>query len=221
MEIVASTLAESYGMVMRSIIWNHRDVITEDNEKTWQAEPMHIIITNPGSTITRDYIHDNSPYGKQFYEQYASAIVYGYDNLSSEFEYDYHSRLFEYYDYDGIRETGRNTNQIKYVIDKINSQMTTRRAIAITWNPSEDTQKKDVPCLQLVQFFVENGKLSMYITFRSQDVLMAYPQNVYGLSVLLKYVCAQTGLEIGKYYHNISIPHLYNIRDKNYLKPWM
>ncbi|MFA5760329.1 MAG: thymidylate synthase [Dehalococcoidales bacterium] len=218
MEIVVNTLSESYASVMKFIIWNHCEVTTEDNEKTWQSDPILITITNPTSS---DYIHKNSPYGKQFYEQYASAIVYGYTESDSKFVYDYHSRLFEYYDYDGVKESSRWTNQIQYVIDKLNESRTTRRAIAITWNPSVDTTNKDVPCLQSTQFWILNDLLEMSIHIRSNDMLMGYPQNIYGFVELMKFVASKTGVKIGKVYYYVAIPHCYYIRDGNYLKPWM
>lgn len=217
MEIVVNTLAESYEAVIYDLLWKHIDVTTEDGEKTWQGSPMTIVVTNPCSS---DYIHKNSPYGKQFYEQYVSAIVYGYADSDSKFEYDYHSRLFDYSSWienDDVQWT----NQIQYIIDKLKDQKSTRRAIGITWDPVVDTTKKDVPCLQFVQFWNEKDRLNMLVLFRSEDMLMGYPQNVYGLTQLLSYVSHQIGVQVGKYYHMVTIPHLYNVRDKNYLDPWL
>lgn len=218
MYLSCTTLADSYEKAVYAIVWQHTIVKTENGENTWQHEPMLIEITNP---TAHDYIHKNSPYGTQFYEAYADVLVNGYKQGSDTFEYDYHSRLFEYYDYDGVKEESRHTNQIQYIIDKINDQEATRRAIGITWNPSEDTNKKDVPCLQNVQFWVSGNLLYMSVMFRSEDMLMGYPQNVYGLVALFKYMSEKTGYKIGKYYHYVTIPHLYNTRDGNYLKVWL
>ena len=209
MQLDCNTLSESYEKVINSIIWNHAVVKTEDKELTWQTEPMLIKISNPAIL---DYIHKNSPYGVRFYDAYAEAIVEGYAD-GNVFEYDYHSRLFEY------GETL--TNQIQYIVDKLNSEETTRRAIAITWDPYLDGKKKDVPCLQNVQFWISNDLLYMSAMFRSEDMLMAYPQNVYGLVSLMKHVSNRLDIKIGQYWHYVTIPHLYYVRDANYLNPWM
>ena len=215
MHLSCTTLADSYEKIMKEIIWNHAVVKTEDGEMTWQHGPMLIEITNPTSD---DYIHKNSPYGAQFYQEYANAIVNGYKN--SDFEYDYHSRLFEYYSHDGVKEESAWTNQIDYIIKKLTEEETTRRAIAITWDPLVDTTKKDVPCLQNLQFWILNDLLYMSVFFRSEDMLMAYSQNVYGITSLMKYVSEQVDVKIGRVYWIVTIPHCYNERDANWLQKW-
>lgn len=215
MRFECKTLSDSYEKIINHIIWNHVNVKTEDGEETWQSSPILVEITDP---LSGDYIHKNSPYGKQFYQEYANAIVNGYKN--QQFEYDYHSRLFDYCSFDGVKEYSTCTNQIQYIIDKLNESRTTRRAIAVTWDPLIDTEKKDVPCLQNVQCWTLNNELDASISFRSEDMLMGYPQNIYGLTMLLIYIADVVGVKLGKIYWYVTIPHLYQERDSNYLQKW-
>lgn len=221
MEFRCSTLSESYDKVMRHILWpqNHELVTTEDGEKTWQAtEPYHVIITNP---LSEDYIHKFSPYGKQFYDEYANAIIYG---TKSEFVYDYHSRLFKY----GIlvnrvhnERIVYNKDQIQYIADKLVKEPSSRRAVAITWQPGIDDYQKDVPCLQYIHCWITNGKLNAKFLLRSNDLLMALPQNEFGFARLMKYIADKLNIAVGVLYYTADIGHVYYERDANYLKPWL
>jgi len=49
----------------------------------------------------------------------------------------------------------------------------------VTWNPYVDEQLDDCPCLQLVQCLVREGRLSMKVVFRSNDMLSAAGANMF------------------------------------------
>ena len=100
-------------------------------------------------------------------------------------------------------------NQVDYIISKLRENPTTRRAIAITWSIPDDPIKRHVPCLQSVDFLYRAGKLHEVAYFRSQDVLQAWPANVYGLSRLLDYVAGKTGMVAGSVTTFSASAHIY------------
>lgn len=113
-------------------------------------------------------------------------------------------------------------DQIEAIIDHLNEERMTRRAVAITWYPWKDPVTQHVPCLQFLQFKVRKQKfgflhwllghkpkLDMYLLFRSEDVLGAVGSNMVGLAALQQFVANNTGCEVGKYEHIVTIPHFY------------
>ena len=73
----------------------------------------------------------------------------------------------------------------------------------MTWNPYVDEQLDDCPCLQLVQCLVRDGRLSMKVVFRSNDMLTAAGANMFALVHLQKYIADNLGLPLRPLY-----PHL-------------
>ncbi|MFA5408520.1 MAG: thymidylate synthase, partial [Bacilli bacterium] len=90
------------------------------------------------------------------------------------------------------------SSQIAYIIKKLNAEPTSRRAFAITYDPDLDMHEDSIPCLQLVNFLIRDGKLHLTTVFRSWDVKRAAPQNLYGLSKLMEYVTVQVGFPMGE-----------------------
>jgi len=242
MSIQVKTISESYEKVIRYFQWNLtntsiiRESKTEDGKDTWQSNPLYIEISDPCNS---DWIHKNSPYGKQFYKEYIDEIVNGKN--AGKFDYDYHSRLFSY-DVNtdvSVLETSipdndrckghitviqnilkqRSVNQIQYIIDKLKRTPTSRRAVAITWEPDIDKGVTNVPCLQYIQFWIQNNKLNMFVLFRSEDMAMGYPVNVVGLVSLMIYVSDNVGVQCGSYHHQVVIPHIY-LSDKVIFNKW-
>lgn len=227
--IEVESIEEAYAAAINNVISEeHRIVITENGESTWQSDPFTICITSP----YKNYLHENSPYGAQFYKEYAHDLVHGKE---SDFAYDYHTRLFHYpkhiYDeaisqfipdvvYSHILD--EYIDQIDYIIEKLKEEPTSRRAWAFTWVPAFDTVKEDVPCLQFVQCWIDNNKLNIMCAFRSNDILSAVPANMYGLYCLQKYIRTQIGgIRLGKIWWQVHVPHIYYIRDATELSKWM
>jgi thymidylate synthase len=175
---------------------------------TWETDPITMVINNP---MSGNRINNRLPFDVKFMEKYTEDIINGRHNSSSAFEYDYHERLFHYPD--GI-------DQIEYTIEKLKKEHTSRRAIAITLDPNIDENKEDIPCLQLVQFLIRDGYLTMTVVFRSNDMLLAAGANMYALTCLQDYVRTRIGypsLKNGTYTHVALVPHIYYKRDANYL----
>jgi len=119
-----------------------------------------------------------------------------------------------------VEEKGLHIDQIAYIIRKLAASPVSRRAIAITWNPYVDEQLDDCPCLQLVQCLVRDGRLSMKVIFRSNDMLSAAGANMFALVHLQKYIGEQLGLPCGYYTHISLVPHIYYKRDVNDIEPF-
>jgi thymidylate synthase len=138
----------------------------------------------------------------------------------ASFEYDYHGRLFDWGERLVADGKPVHIDQISYIVEKIKSSPSTRRAIAITWNPVIDQMLDNCPCLQLVQCVLRDRKLNMRVIFRSNDMLTAAGANMYALVQLQKSIADTLGASCGSYTHISLIPHIYYIRDINDIEPF-
>jgi dihydrofolate reductase/thymidylate synthase len=81
-------------------------------------------------------------------------------------------------------------DQIKYCLDLIKKEPTSRRIIMTTYNPSQAKKGVLYPCHGIVtQFYVRNNKLSLSTYQRSADVFLGLPWNIASYSLLLHIVC--------------------------------
>ena len=126
----------------------------------------------------------------------------------------------------GPRIFGEKTEQVQGVIDIINTDgPTTRRAVIDIYDPNLDSPKslkdvyglessKDIPCNNLIHFYCTPDKpdhLNMTLFQRSGDVCWGWGSiNLFEWSVLLEYICQETGLQMGDYNHFVTNLHVYS-----------
>lgn len=113
--------------------------------------------------------------------------------------YTYGQRLM---DHDGI-------DQIKSAIEKLKKEPFTRRAIAVTWDVGKDAYNENAPCLNLVNFIVQDDKLFMNAYFRSHDIYRGWPQNAFALRKLQKRVSDEAGIKLGSLTIFSASAHIY------------
>src|SRR5690606_39271094 len=79
-------------------------------------------------------------------------------------------------------------DQIKTSIQMISDDEITRRAVMSIWNPDFDLNHNglDLPCNDLVELIVRDGKLNMTIANRSNDLHWGLPTNVFQFSWILE-----------------------------------
>lgn len=193
----------------------------ENGQDTIEAPEVTLVCSTPmyGRRFippTKDPREKGLPFSRKYMDEYADQLIQGKQG-SSEFVYDYHGRLrcwgSEFLSCDG----SEGTDQITYIIKKLHDSPVTRRGIATTWYPHIDTQREDVPCLQLVHCTVRKGKLDMRVLFRSEDMLLGLGPNMYGLTAIQCYIANCLDIDVGTYTHIAFCPHLYVKRDHDYL----
>lgn len=112
----------------------------------------------------------------------------------------------------GARMFGSNgINQIQEVIESLNRDRLTRRAVVSIFQPSDLLHKdsKDIPCNTTLFFKVREQKLDITIINRSNDVFLGIPYNAFAFNCVLKYVAKETGLTPGIQRHFTDSLHLY------------
>ena len=80
-------------------------------------------------------------------------------------------------------------DQIKYIIEEIQRNPSSRRLLMSAWNPCDLHEMNLPPCHVLYQFFVEDDYISCNMYQRSADVFLGLPFNI-ASSGLLVYIIA-------------------------------
>jgi len=208
------SLARAHELAVKTVLEKGWVLETENGEATIEADAIALEIDHP---LTEPMVSSHSRFQKKFLDRYAESLIHG---SSAQFEYDYHTRLFNWGE--RLSSTGAEVHidQIQYIIGKLKSATESRRAVAITWNPVIDEQLDDCPCLQLVQCVVRDGTLQMRVVFRSNDMLSAAGANMYALVRLQEWIAGQLSLPCGVYTHISLVPHVYYLRDLNDIEPF-
>jgi thymidylate synthase len=212
--IRAPHLARAHELAIKMVLEKGRVIETEDGEATLEFEEIAIKVDRP---LTEPMVSASSRFQRRFMEQYAEDLIHGSAGI---FEYDYHTRLFDWGERLSAGEGPVHIDQIAYVKKKLHEAPVSRRAIAITWNPLIDEQLGDCPCLQLIQGLVRDGCLQMRVVFRSNDILTAAGANMFALASLQKTIADDLGVSCGPYTHISLVPHIYYKRDINDIEPF-
>ena len=127
----------------------------------------------------------------------------GYGFQLKHFGADYKSADYDY--------TNQGVNQLKYVINEIKNNPTSRRIIFSYWNPHDFDKIALVPCHILYQFNIniETNELSCSFYQRSSDWVLAADFNICSATVLVFMICHLTGYKPGKIIHNVGNIHIY------------
>jgi thymidylate synthase len=112
----------------------------------------------------------------------------------------YGPRLFNY---DGF-------DQVQYVIGKLVSNPSSRRAVVQLFDHSDiQTGSADVPCTCTLQFLVRAGSLHLITHMRSNDIHLGLPHDLFAFTMLQELVASALGLPLGSYVHVAGSLHLY------------
>ncbi len=104
-------------------------------------------------------------------------------------------------------------DQIKYVIDEIKNNPSSRRLVVTAWEPGNATKSKLPPCHYSFAFNVQDKKLSCHLTQRSGDIALGIPFNLAAYSILTQIIAMETNLDLGYFAHTIIDAHIY-VADK-------
>lgn len=180
-----------------------------------------ITITDP---FREPRIHKNFPGGPEELEAYRQEVVGGIhdhwiDPAAGKWTYTYHHRLFAYCPLSSIEKV----NQIQYIIDCLSQAGHSRRAQAITWIPTADTETEHPPCLQRIWCrLVRDGQnadsqwsLNMNTHWRSRDLYKAWFMNVYAITDLQRIIAEEISkkrgerVRVGRYVDISDSLHIY------------
>ena len=101
-------------------------------------------------------------------------------------------------------------DQISELIEQIKKTPDSRRLIVSAWNVGDLSKMAVMPCHNMFQFYVADGKLSCQLYQRSADVFLGVPFNIASYALLTMMIASVCGLEYGDFVHSFGDVHLYN-----------
>lgn len=105
---------------------------------------------------------------------------------------------------------GVEIDQLTRVIEGIKKNPHSRRHIITAWNPGEFDQMCLPPChMNHVQFYVNNGELSVHMVQRSADVMVGVPFNISSYALLLHMIAHITSLKPHELVITTNDTHIY------------
>lgn len=105
----------------------------------------------------------------------------------------------------------KGVDQLKYVIDTIKNDPTSRRIILTAWNPCDIDKMALPPCHVMCQFHVNQSTktLDCQLYQRSGDMFLGVPFNIASYSLLTIIISHLTGYKPGKFIHILGDAHIY------------
>lgn len=105
---------------------------------------------------------------------------------------------------------GETIDQMKWLVEEIKRNPDSRRLVVSAWNVADLPKMALMPCHNLFQFYVANGKLSCQLYQRSGDIFLGVPFNIASYALLTHMVAQATGLRVGDFVHTLGDAHLYS-----------
>jgi len=101
-------------------------------------------------------------------------------------------------------------DQISELIAQIQKTPDSRRLIVSAWNVGDLSKMALMPCHNMFQFYVADGKLSCQLYQRSADVFLGVPFNIASYALLTMMIAQVCDLQYGDFVHSFGDVHLYN-----------
>jgi thymidylate synthase len=112
---------------------------------------------------------------------------------------------------------GQGYDQVKNVLNTLQSNPNDRRMIVSAWNPNVLDEQALPPCHVLWHVIVRDGKLDLIWYQRSVDVFLGLPFNIASYGLLLSLLAKETGFEPGTLTGFLGDTHLY-VNHKDQIK---
>jgi hypothetical protein len=115
--------------------------------------------------------------------------------LPEDVDYTYGNRLRGYF-----RLPGGGSDTLETAVQMLRDDPETRGAYLTLWDMGHDFGREgggSKPCLTTVFFRHSEGCLTLTATYRSHNLLSAWPENVYGLMAVQRHVADGAGMETG------------------------
>ncbi len=105
---------------------------------------------------------------------------------------------------------GKVVDQISDLVAQIKKNPDSRRLIVSAWNVADLPEMALMPCHNMFQFYVANGRLSCQLYQRSADVFLGVPFNIASYGLLNMMIAQVCDLEPGEFVHTFGDVHIYS-----------
>ena len=201
--IVRDTPMEAWSeMIFRLFRFGHRNMVAKKSGPEGRVELQNIkaIVENPQEEP--DEILQQYGFSLEKFQGYQQRILD--PEKPSDLGYTYGNRLRGYF-----RRDGKLVDSLEIAGQRLKEKPESRHAYIALWDNTRDLPEgTDTPCFVSAFFRKFDGKLTLTATFRSHNAMEAWPENVYGLIAIQRFVAEKAGMEPGPltvFSHSISI----------------
>lgn len=100
--------------------------------------------------------------------------------------------------------------QLERVVDMLTVASGSRRAVVTIFDGRIDhAESKDIPCPVFMQFLIRGGAVVMLTYFRSQNVVMVFPYDIFLFTLIHEWVAVHLGLPMGQHVQFCGSLHIY------------
>jgi thymidylate synthase len=156
---------------------------------------------------------------RKFSPRYAAAEFMWYLNANAMIDQiEYYCPGYGRYAEDSHGAYGRRVvgnpagNQLEEAARLLWQSPESRRAVVSIWTAEDlfDSTRLDVPCNNTWSFYVQDGKLNMIATMRSNDAWLGMPNDIFANCCVLMTMAKLVGCKLGWYQHQVGDLHLYS-----------
>jgi thymidylate synthase len=104
---------------------------------------------------------------------------------------------------------GPNVDQLKAVIDRLESDPDTRQAVISIYHAGDLLFDNDVPCTLSIQFLLRDGELNAICTMRSNDILLGHTLDVFNVRLWQTLLSKILNVHVGYLVWQVGSMHLY------------
>lgn len=218
--IIANNIDDLYASAINEVITRGTQV-TARGLTFKEVLFQHLVLTNPRARVVQNPARKLS---QRFMIGEFIWIMSGRNDLEMISHY---SKNYSQFSDDGIilhgaygprlRSWQKGVDQLKSCLERLKNDSGTRQAVIIILDPSIDftVKTKDVPCNDLLQFFIRDNKLHCSCYVRSNDLHWGLPYDIFYWTMLQELYASILDVELGEYHHFIGSMHIY---DKDYEK---
>ena len=205
MLIEARNIPHAYDTLLRRIWRDGHYIIDQRGNQIKEVEDVIISIDINNITFP-----NFGPTNKRFGDDFAEGLI------SDSFAYS-KGKAFEY----AYGERIRTGNALKEVLTMLKEDSSTRRAVLSIYHPDDVRRANngyEVPCVTQLYLRIRNGKLNMTLMMRSNDIVSAFPSDIYGFMRFQESIAALLKIKIGTYTQLIGSAHIIMENDSDFIR---
>lgn len=192
----------AYDTLMR-YVWRHGNVkIDQRGDEIIECKHVFIEIDNPENEFP-DFGTTTERYGEDFAKKLFSSLC--------KHEYTYGERI-------------NRENALENAVKILKANPETRRVVLPVYL-IEDVQKsldeKEVPCVTGAYIDIEDEKVDLSLMMRSNDIVTAFPSDLYGFREIQAYVAKKLRREVGVFRYYSRSCHIIMNNDGQWLENYI
>ena len=201
--IVRDTPMEAWSeLIFRLYRFGHRNMVAKKGTQEGRVELQNIKVIVEKPVEEPDAALQQYGFSLEKFQGYQQRIL---DPVKpADLGYTYGNRLRGYF-----QHNGQLVDSLVIAGDRLRAKPDSRHAYITLWDNSRDLPEgSDTPCFVTAFFRKFEGKLTLTATFRAHNAMDAWPENLYGLIAILRFVAERAGMEPGPITvlsHSISI----------------